>query len=62
MNIAQAIKRHEDMAFWFARMGKAKRAQAELLRIEQLKKLRELRRKNPTDAVIDMDDCKEVYG
>lgn len=44
MNIAQAIKRHEDLAFWFARMGKAKRARAELLRVEQLKKMRQLKR------------------
>lgn len=51
MNIAQAIRRHEDLAFWFARMGKAKRARAELLRVEQLKKLREIRRemRNPDD-------------
>jgi hypothetical protein len=53
MNIAQAIKRHEDLAFWFARIGKAKRARAELLRIEQLKKLRELKRKNPTYRMFD---------
>lgn len=68
MNIRQAIKRHEDLAFWFARIGKAKRARAELLRIEQLKKLHELKRKNPTyrvfdDAVaLEMDDCTEVYN
>ena len=57
MNISAAIKRHEDLAFWFARNGKAKAARAELLRIEQLKKIRELRRKP-----IDIDDCKEVYA
>ena len=53
MNIAQAIKRHEDLAFWFARIGKANAARLELSRIEQLKKLRELKRKNPTYRMFD---------
>ena len=67
MNIAQAIKRHQDLAFWFARIGKAKSARLELLRIEQLKKLRELKREKPLyrqldDAVNSLDDATEVYG
>ena len=64
MNIAQAIKRHEDLAFWFARMGKAKRARAELLRVEQLKKLRELKREKPLyrapDDAVNADDQFEA--
>jgi len=67
MNIAQAIKRHEDLAFWFARMGKAARARAELLRVDQLKKLRELKRKNPTYRALEdslsesPDDFEDAY-
>ena len=66
MNIAQAIKRHEDLAFWFARIGKAKRARMELLRVEELKKVRQLKREKPLyrqldDAVNNIDDCVEVY-
>jgi len=66
VNIAQAIKRHEDLAFWFARIGKAKRARMELLRVEELKKVRQLKREKPLyrqldDAVNNIDDCVEVY-
>lgn len=44
MNIPKAIKRHEEMAAAFAKIGKAKLARMHLLRAEQFKKLLELKR------------------
>lgn len=68
MNIASAIRRHEDLAAYFARVGKAKKAASELRRVDQLKKLRELKRKNPTYRMFDdavnadnFEDSREVY-
>lgn len=44
MNLAHAIRNHEDMAALYARQGLSKRARLELLRAEQLKTARKIKR------------------
>ncbi|MGE0278434.1 MAG: hypothetical protein AB7R40_23810 [Nitrospiraceae bacterium] len=44
MNLRLAIKRHEDMANAFARIGKAKLARLHLLRAEELRKTQQIKR------------------
>jgi hypothetical protein len=44
MNMARAIKRHEDLANAFAKIGKAKLARLHLLRAEQFRKAKQIRR------------------
>jgi hypothetical protein len=43
MNIAKSIQRHRDMADFYAREGKPKRAAAELTRVDQLLLVRKMR-------------------
>lgn len=44
MNFAKAVKRHEDLANAFARIGKAKLARLHLLRAEQLRTAKQIRK------------------
>jgi hypothetical protein len=44
MNLRLAIKRHEDLANAFARTGKAKLARMHLLRAEQLRTAKTIRK------------------
>lgn len=44
MTFAKAIKRHEDLAAAFARIGKAKLARMHLLRAGELRKAKEIKR------------------
>lgn len=44
MNLAKAAKRHEDLAAAFARIGKAKLARMHLLRAEELKTAKQIKR------------------
>lgn len=44
MNLATAIRKHEDMAALYARQGLSRRARLELLRAEQLKTARKIKR------------------
>lgn len=43
MNFAKAVKRHEDLATAFARIGKAKMARLHLLRAGELKKAKDIK-------------------
>jgi hypothetical protein len=44
MNFRAAIKRHEDLANAFARLGKAKLSRMHLLRAEELRKAKQIRK------------------
>lgn len=44
MNLAKAAKRHEELAVFYARIGKAKTARLHVLRADQLEKAKELKR------------------
>ncbi len=44
MNLTRAIQKHEDMAAIYARQGLSRRARLELLRAEQLKTARQIKR------------------
>jgi hypothetical protein len=44
MNLAQAIRKHENMAALYARQGLSRRARLELLRAEQLKIAQRIKR------------------
>ncbi len=60
MNFTKAAKRHEEQAAAYALVGKAKRARAELLRAEQMRMAKRIKRE--CRAEIDIDDCTQVYG
>lgn len=66
MNIAQQIKRHEDIAEWYASRGFSKRAAAHLRRIVILKNTRQIKRecklyRDLDDSVNADDEFERAY-
>lgn len=49
MNYARAIKRHEDMAAAFAKIGKAKMVRLHMLRAGELKKAKQIKQECRSD-------------